>query len=471
MILDLLEKLLCEPRLDDPSSVLLRMPGSTNLRVKDTFEGIACIGSTGSGKTSAALSLKQALLRHGYGLLIACVKPTEAEEWQQVIADCGRSHDLILFSPGSQYRFDPIETEPSPAEAAALLQDLNSVLHASSATSENSTFWKTESSKVMRHAFTIVLHALGRIDWNKSSQVIASHASDLEQTHSKAWQERSVCYRLLCLAQQRSPRDEDLKRSIDFWLSAFPGYDPKTRANVVGVTANLLEKFQYEPLRSLFSGPSICSPQDILNKGKIVIVDLPVLTDRLTGTIANSIWLYSFCRALTKRTTTHPCAIWIDEAQFLLTEEMMQIQSIIRSHSVSTILLFQNISVLQERLSKVAVTGLLGNINTLIFSRQSDAETRQWAADRIGKIKKIRKTRNYGTTQSKGGGSSFSLSKEEVWDYRFQPDNFSALKTGGPSSGFKVETIVLSGDRAFRAKWHQLQPGSAFTVKPNPKTN
>jgi len=138
---------------------------------------------------------------------------------------------------------------------------------------------------------------------------------------------------------------------------------------------------------------------------------------------------------------------------------------------VSTILLFQNLSVLQERLSQVAVTGLLGNINTLIFSRQSDAETRQWAADRIGKIKKIRKTRNYGTTQSKGGGSSFSLSKEEVWDYRFQPDDFSALKTGGPSSGFKVETIVLSGDKAFRAKWHQLKPGFASTVKPNPRVN
>jgi len=203
-----------------------------------------------------------------------------------------------------------------------------------------------------------------------------------------------------------------------------------------------------------------------MDNNKIVIVDLPVLTDRRAGTIANAIWLYSMCYDIPNRKTNRPAVIYIDEAQFLVNDELKMIQTISRSSCVGIVLLFQNIAVLEERFSKEAVRGLLSTINTFVFTRQSDAESRQWASDRIGKIEKVRETRNYGNSQSKGGGSSFSITKEIVRDYQFQPEDFSSLKRGGPENWFRVEAIVLTDGKAFRAKFHQICPGAFCTVKP-----
>jgi type IV secretory pathway TraG/TraD family ATPase VirD4 len=465
-ILEHLEDIFCQPRLDDARSVLLSFPGGISLTVKDSFEGIVSIGSIGSGKTSADRTTKLSLLKHGYGVLVCCVKASEADEWVNVAKEAGRSHDVVHFRPGGDYRFDPFEKETNPAEAVLLVQEMMEIINGCEQKNSNDIFWQKEGAKLLLHAFTITYHAIARFDWIDSLRIIQDHATDLEQVNSKAWRERSYNYKAVCKALEMSPQNTDVMRSYDFWLRVFPAYDPKTRANVLAVTANLLEQFQSEPLRSAFSGNSNCSPLDILSRQKIIIIDFPVLQNRMMGLVANSIWLYCTCRVATQKNRNRPAAIHIDEAQFLLTPEMMRMQSVIRSHSVSTILLFQNLGVLQERMTTAAVDGLLGSINTVIFTRQSDAKTRQWAADRIGKKKTIRHTRNSGTSRGHGSGSSYSISKEAVWDYKFHPDEFSNLATGGKAYGYKVGSIVLTGAKAFKAKWHQLHPGSWGSVKP-----
>jgi len=467
MILNFLEDRFCEHRLDDPFSALLKFPTGAELILKHTYEGLAFMGSIGSGKSSAARTLQLALLGHGYGMLICCVKTEEADTWQEAAAAAGRSHDFIRFSAGSGHRYNPFAGATNPAEAVLLLQEMMQLIHGDDNGNSNYTFWKTEGGKVLNHAFTIVLHATGRIDWIDALKVIQDHAVDLDQANSKTWRDRSYTYKLVSQALARCPHNGEVTRSSDFWLQTFPCYDPKTRANVLAVTANLLEQFQSEPLRTSFSGESNCGPLDILTKRKIICVDFPVLQNRMMGLLANSIWHFCTCRIATEKNRHHPAAIYIDEAQFLLTAETMRMQTVIRSHSVATILLFQSLAVLRERMSEAAVAGLLGNLNTVIFSRQSDPETRQWAADRIGKRKTIRETRNRGSSYGRGaGGSSSSVTKEEIWDYRFHPDYFSDLKTGGKENGYQVGTIVLLGHKAFRAKWHQNKPGTWGSVKP-----
>jgi type IV secretory pathway TraG/TraD family ATPase VirD4 len=467
MILKFFENRVCEPRLNDDASVLLKFPTGAELVIKNTYEGYAQIGSIGSGKTSAALSLQLPMLRHGYGILICCVKSDEAAHWEEVAAMAGRSHDFIRFCPGSGHRFNPFDGATNPSEAVNLLQELMEVINGDQGGGSNALFWKSEGGKVMLHAFTIVLHAVGRIDWIDALRVIRDHASSLDQVESQAWRERSHTFKSVQEALAKFPHNGEVQRSSEFWLRTFPAYDPRTRANVLAVTANLLEHFQSEPLRSSFSGDSTCGPLDILTRQKIICVDFPVLQNRLMGLIANSIWNFCTCRVATEKNRHRPAAIYIDEAQFLLTEETMRMQTVIRSHSVATILLFQNLPVLRARMSQAAVAGLLGSMNTIVFSRQADSETRQWAADRIGKKRTIRETRNRGSSYGRGaGGSSSSVSKEEIWDYKFHPDEFSNLKTGGRENGYKVGTIVLHGDQAFRAKWHQIKPGSWGTVQP-----
>jgi len=102
----------------------------------------------------------------------------------------------------------------------------------------------------------------------------------------------------------------------------------------------------------------------------------------------------------------------------------------------------------------------------MIFTRQPDAATRQWAADRIGKVKRQRKTENQGRTHGRSDGTSSSESTEWVWEHKFEPSVFGLLKNGGEKYSYKVESIVHSGDQSFRASWHQEKPGKGGTVKP-----
>lgn len=461
MILNFLENLLCQPRVDDASSILLKFGANDALCIKDFYEGLCISGGIGSGKTSLATVIRESLLRHMFGLLVLCVKNDEADEWEQLAIKTGRASDLIRFRVDGPHRFNPF-IDANPLTVVAFLDDFGSMLE----DKEKSPYWRAECNKSARNAAVITHHALGKIDLGVMANIIGSHARDLDQVGSKAWRDKSTCYQLIMQAEKRAPGNHDVMLAKEFFLEIFPAYDPRTRGNVLAVLGNLLENFRREPFRSVFGGNSTVTPEDILERRKIVVVDIPVLKDQTVGTIANGIWLFAFCRALTRRTTRHPAALYIDEAQFLISSELMRTQSVIRSHNVSTILLFQNLAVLEERLPKAAVEGLLGTINTMIFTRQAHAQTRQWAADRIDKAIAKRETKNRSRNYGGGGGSSTSESEEKIWDYKFHPSMFGTLKTGGRANGYKVETIVLAGAKAFRAKWHQLRPGKGYTVKP-----
>jgi hypothetical protein len=463
MILDFFENLFCYPPTLDPASVLLKFPNGTKFTVKDSFEGIGFNGGIGSGKTSAAMTIRQSFLQHGYGLLVPCVKADEAASWEKLASKTGRSNDLILFRADGLHCYNPF-SQADPWTVVAFLEDLGEML---SKGTDSARFWQAECNKIAHHAAVIARHGRGFIDLGDMAAIVTSYAHDAAQVESKTWQQRSACYHLLVQAEQRSPGHSDVALAREFFLETFPGYDPKTRGNVLAMVGNLLEHFRREPLCSMFGGRSTVTPQDILERQKIVVIDVPVLAGPSSvGTIANGIWLYAFCRALTQRQTSLPAALWIDEAQFLVSPELMRTQTIIRSHGVSTVLLFQNLAVLEERMAKTAVEGLLGTMNTTVFTRQAHAGTRQWAADHIGKVIKTRRTENHSRHHGVNGGSSTSESEERIVDYKFHPHEFANLTDGDEENSYKVESIVLTGAKAFRARWHQKRPGKGGTVKP-----
>jgi type IV secretory pathway TraG/TraD family ATPase VirD4 len=464
-IINWFENKVCMPPLGADGSPLLKFPNGADFTAKDSYSGIGAIGSIDSGKTSLAHTIRQSLLAHRYGLLVLCVKVEEADEWAKLADEMGRTHDFVRFTVGGRYRFNPF-TGLDPVEVVSALEDIGSVFSPTTSISENSAFWKGEGRKLLRNAATLDFHANGSISLESLAKVINSFAKNSDQVESKSWQEKSACYQALMQAEQRSSGDHDVALAREFTLDTFPNYDPKTQGNVIAVVGNLLENLRREPFRSLFSGVSNISPEDILDRSKIVCVDIPVLDKRATGTIANAIWLFFFCRALTKRKTASPAALYIDEAQFLVSPELQMTQTVIRTHHVATILLFQNLSVLRKHLSEDEAKALLNTLNTMIFTRQADADTRQWAADRIGKVRRQRKTESQGRTHGHSGGASASESTEWVWEYKFEPSLFGLLKNGGKKYGYEVESIVHTGDKSFRASWHQTKPGRGGTVKP-----
>ena len=80
--------------------------------VRNALEGTQIFGGIGSGKTSGSgRMIATSFLKNGFGGVILCAKPDEAEEWKKYAHECGRGEDLIIFSEGSQWRFNPLQYE------------------------------------------------------------------------------------------------------------------------------------------------------------------------------------------------------------------------------------------------------------------------------------------------------------------------------------------------------------------------
>ena len=117
--------------------------------------------------------------------------------------------------------------------------------------------------------------------------------------------------------------------------------------------------------------------------------------------------------------------MWVDEAQYFLSEDDMMFQTTARSSRACTVMLTQNISnyyaVMGGSSSKARVDSLLGNLVTKIFHANNDAITNEWAARLIGK----RRDKAASTGQEKGGRDI------NTYDEQVTPEQFTRLKTGG----------------------------------------
>lgn len=82
-------------------------------RVENAVEGVQILGGIGSGKTSGSgRMIAYSYLKNGFGGLVLCAKPEEADTWESYAKACGRPEsDIIRFSEGSQYRFNPLQYE------------------------------------------------------------------------------------------------------------------------------------------------------------------------------------------------------------------------------------------------------------------------------------------------------------------------------------------------------------------------
>ena len=151
-----------------------------------------------------------------------------------------------------------------------------------------------------------------------------------------------------------------------------------------------------------------------------------------------------------------------DECQETVTRELMRQLAVLREYRTTTVLLTQNLAVLDARVGRDAREGILGNVTTKIFLQQNHAETREWAAQQIGKAKFMRTSE---TTHWGKGKPQHSETRQLVEDWRVAPAEFAKLKTGGTPNDYIVESIVLKGGAAWRARWHQTKPGKNGTVK------
>ena len=105
-----------------------------------------------------------------------------------------------------------------------------------------------------------------------------------------------------------------------FFFESWLNLSEKTRSVIENMFFSFSDHSIREPLQSLFCKKTTVTPKDVI-KGKIIVIDLPVLTYEKTGQNAQILWKYIFQRAMQRRQISEKSRItflWADEAQYFL---------------------------------------------------------------------------------------------------------------------------------------------------------
>ncbi len=386
---------------------LLRWTKHEPFTLEDACKGLQIWGMTGSGKSSGSGKLlAMSYLRHGFGGVVLCCKPGEADTWRDYCRAAGRSDDLIVFSPSAPWRFNFLDYElQRPGAGAGLTENILQLLMVISEVAargsgggegrEDEGYWVKALRQLLRNAIDLLVIATGRVSIPDLYRVVVSAPTSFEQTDSESWRNKSFCFRCLQrgdAAEKPGYQAHDFQLVADYMLIEFPGLSEKTRSVIVSTFTSMIDVLHRGVLRELFSTTTNVTPEDPLS-GKIIVVDLPVKEFAEVGQFAAVLWKYLFQRAVERRDVRQnprPCFLLVDEAQIFTTSFDALFQTTARSARCCTVYLTQNVS---NYLSAYGPSGqsdvksLLGNLTLHIVHALADSETAEFIADLIGRRK------------------------------------------------------------------------------------
>ena len=426
--------------------------GAVDVRFAELMEGVICFGSIGSGKTSGpGTAFPEAMLARGCGLLALCAKVDEAERVAEIAARAGRESDVVRFASGW-------------AAAYNFLADL-----------------ADGGSSAVVNGFAQVSEAIsGRVDRTEWVAAAESHLRmgvEAFLLSGRALQLLDLRMFLNSLRQQEELlRQSDLGRSpaamlvANYFEETWCSMSEKTRASVLMSLNPALDAFAIGPLHSLFCTTTTVRPYD-LRRGKIIIIDIPILgDDAVSARAAGIIWKFMAQRCLQKDfgeegkisadDGTRPVVIMADEAHFFTTSGDALFQTTARASRVITFYLSQTINNFWACLGGNArariQTGVL--LDTLqgvrLMAQTGSDDTIAWFNRVMGKELQIREGRSVGIGSSTSGGASTSVVRDVVLESR----DFQVLAKGGAGFRYCVSVIILMAGRVFQGGrlWTQV---------------
>lgn len=435
--------------------------------VKDSFEGVAVFGATGSGKSSGpGKTLALAMLRAGFGFLVLTPKRGEAEMWIEYCRLAGRDEDLRLFGPGHPYRFNALNYlykapdgrgQGLTDNCVAAIMQLAELRDRNRGTGGDSQFWYDSAKQLLCSAIDLLGLAGEPVSFSGIAKVITDAAYSPEEVQSKEWQARSLLNALIDKATGRTDLSEvartDLGVAIEYWLATFPRMDDRTRSGITATVSSVIYSFQRGHLAQLFDTTTNLSPEDSF-RGAVIVLDIPVKEYLELGQAAQVLFKLLWQRAVERRDPDkypRPVSLFADEAQLFLTSHDALFQATARSAKVASVLLTQNIDAIRERLpansAKTAADALLGNFHTKVFCSNDHVGTCEWAAKLVGEEWQTRSN----VSASLGGEGSMSAGTVESRRFLVDPIEFSRLAKGGPEAGGRVEAIVYRSGAPFAA--------------------
>jgi len=451
--------------LDTP---LLYLSPNDPWRIRDSFEGSAVMGQTGSGKsTGSGATLARAFLAQGYGGMVLTSKPQERRLWESYARETGRSDSLLIVSPSEPWRLNFVDYEARrPGRGGGLTENLTRLFSeamevAERRSAEREDFWSRAARQLLRNAIDLLLLSRGRVTLPGIYEIIVSAPTDPEQLRSADFRNSSTCMRCL-LEGERLPRSpeqkQDWKIMSDFWLREFLQLSPRTRSCVVSTVTTLIDPLLRGVMHTLFATTTNFVPE-VIHEGAVVILDLPVLEFGSVGQLCQVLFKFLFQRSTERRDLARhgtPVFLWADEAQHFVTSHDAIFQSTARSACVATVYLTQS---LPGYLATIGAGGngsafvhaLMGNLATKIFHANTCSQTNHWAAETIARQWQIRGNAGTSLSDDERGCSrtSRSIGSSEALDFQVEPHEFTLLRKGGPENGGCVDAIVFQGGRIF----------------------
>ena len=436
--------------------------------IRDAVRGVQIFGGIGSGKSSGSgKSLAKTYLKNGFGGLILCAKPDEKDNWIQYAKETGREDDLIIFSKGSEYEFNPLQYELTrEGEGAGEVFNLSYLFmeiykmgnrfSGGSGGGESERFWESALRRCINRMIQLIKMADEELSIANMQKILSSAPTEeevdqlpqMEDNDLEAWAASNYCVECIIKAGQNTITKEAealYNHVYDYFFKQFARMAEKTRSTVIESFLGLAEPFTEGILQRHFSGGTNLYPEETF-KGKIIILNFPVKEFLASGVYAQGIFKLLWQQATERRDVTKyptPVFLWVDESQLFLSGYDQIFQTTARSSRACTVFISQNISnyyvAVGGNNSKAKVDSLLGNLGTKIFHANNDAVTNKWAAETIG-----RDLLNLSGI-SVGDNHSSSLSQQLL--HQVQPREFTTLISGGPDNDFIVAGIVTVAGR------------------------
>jgi len=447
------------PREDELDQPLLYF-GKEPFTLRACCEGVFILGSTGSGKSSGSgAAIAKAFLRNGFGGLVTCCKPADADTWLRYARETGRERDLVFFGPRHTHRFNYLNFAASltprdirPTENLTdLLGTVIEVANRGESTNSQDPYWSRAARQITRAATDLILLARGNsgLSVHEVYETIISAPTDAEQLHSREWQRGSRCMQLLSLAHQTRQNAEaahDLRITSTFFLKDFPNLSPRTRGCVVSMVTSAFDPLLRGGIHQLTNSTTTISPS-ATHQGKIVVLDMPAKTYHAAGVLLQLIWKELWQQATEARTIqsdSPPTFCFCDEAQTFVSRNDSTFLMTARSSRACVVYLTQTLPNFRAALGKSETSALIGNLTTRIFHQNVCAETNAWASESISKCWRLRTSS--GTSQSDDSDgrerSSRTSSLSDSHEFKVPPETFLRLRRGGPENNLCADSVI-----------------------------
>lgn len=451
-------------------TVLFRWTDRNPFTVRDLLNGgVVILGRAGSGKTSGSGRLLgvSIIAYENSGGLILCAKPEDAAMWQAIFARCGRTGDLIIFSPDQPNRFNflnyVIQSGGHTRDITRCLMTIAETLRSSDTKGgEDADFWQRETERCLYNAAEAIRLAYGCISAPDLQRFINGAALNPETIATAEWQAgfHNQTLKKAFEAQKTPAEEADFQLALDYWLGEIPAMADRTRSSILVGVFGILHPMNTGLVRELVSSATNCSPDDMLRR-KWILVNMAPSEWGDQGAIVCGGWKYLTQKMVLRRAAKPGdsiITIWGDESQQWVTSFDAHYVAQCRSHLGCMIYLTQSIpayyATLRGNAGRHQAEALLANFGHKVFHALGDEVSASYAANLIGRSLQSFIGMSTGPaeslTEEMWGQPKVTASTSEHFELIVQPNVFqNGLRTGGRASDFVCDGIVVRSGEPF----------------------